>query len=507
MAAAQDLLQRRSRLTPAQRALLEKRLSGGRGGRGEPAELAAAGEDEGSRITPRPGHGPAPLSWGESRLWHFARRRPQSGAYNVYHAVALSGPLSLPALAASLRVVVARHEALWSRFTAEEGAVLARTDPGLLPSGLPSGLPAIDLAGLPAADRGPEGLRVAVELATPRFDPERGPLLRTALLRTAAGEHALLFAVHHLVIDGWSLAVLVREVAAVYGELAAGRPSPLPAAAALQAADFAAWQRRRIAAGALAADLAWWRQHLAGAAPAGPAWPARLQAPGGRSTRLLAAELSEALKALAQRERATLFVTLLAGFQAALHLHRAETGVILGIPMALRGRPEAAGIVGCLLNLLALRPDLGGDPTFAELLRRVRDTFLGAFTHREAPIEWLARELAPQHDPGAVPWITVLFNMPSGGAGHAEPLRAHGVELAPLLTGEVGSELDLTFHAREVPGGLRLDLGYNANVLAPGEPERLLAGFATLLEEAAAHPGRRLSELAGTMATPVLKGN
>src|SRR5436305_1876547 len=376
MAAAQDLLQRRSRLTPAQRALLEKRLSGGRGGRGEPAELAAAGEDEGSRITPRPGHGPAPLSWGESRLWHFARRRPQSGGYNLYHAVA-----------------------------------------------------------------------------------------------------------------------------------PAGRPSPLPAAAALQAADFAAWQRRRIAAGALAADLAWWRQHLAGAAPAGPAWPARLQAPGGRSTRLLAAELSEALKALAQRERATLFVTLLAGFQAALHLHRAETGVILGIPMALRGRPEAAGIVGCLRNLLALRPDLGGDPTFAELLRRVRDTFLGAFTHREAPIEWLARELAPQHDPGAVPWITVLFNMPSGGAGHAEPLRVHGVELAPLLTGEVGSELDLTFHAREVPGGLRLDLGYNANVLAPGEPERLLAGFATLLEEAAAHPGRRLSELAGTMATPVLKGN
>src|SRR5881227_4041428 len=144
MAAAQDLSQRRSRLTPAQRALLEKRLSGGRGGRGEPAEAAAAGEDQSSRISRRSARGPAPLSFSESRLWHFARRRPESVAYNVYHAVALSGPLGLPALAASVRAVVERHEALWSRFTAEAGAVLARTDPGLLPSGLPSGLPVID---------------------------------------------------------------------------------------------------------------------------------------------------------------------------------------------------------------------------------------------------------------------------------------------------------------------------------------------------------------------------
>ncbi len=497
MSAGQDLSQRRSRLTPAQRALLEKRLSGGRG----QAEADAAGEDESWRMSPRPGSGPAPPSCGESRLWHFARRRPESDAYKVYHAVGLSGPLDLPALAASLRVVVERHEVLWSRFTAEDGALLARTDRGLLPPGLPSGLPVIDLGGLPEAGREFEGSRAAVELATPGFDPERGPLLRLALLRTAAAEHALLLAVHHLVIDGWSLAVLVREVAAVYGELAAGRPSPLPPAA-LQAADFAVWQRRRIDEGALAADLAWWRQHLAGVAPAGRAWPARPQAPGGRSTRLLGAELAAVLRALAQRERATLFVTLLAGLQALLHLHTVE-GAIIGIPTALRGRPEAAELVGFLLNLLALRPDLSGDPTFAELLSRTRDTFLGAFTHREAPIEWLARELFPGHDPGVLPWVTVMFNMPSGGAGHAEPLRAHGVELTPLLTGEVGSELDLTLYVREVPGGIRLDLGYNANVLAPGEPERLLAGYAVLLGEAAAHPERRLSELAGALASVV----
>jgi hypothetical protein len=476
---------RRSRLTPAQRALLAKRLRGSGA-----AEAETAGEEDTWRISPRAGSGPAPLSFGEVRLWHFARQRPESAAYNVYHAVGLSGPLDLPALAGSLRAVVERHQGLWSRFILEAGGLVARTAPDLLPS-RPS---LIDLSGLPEARRGAEGLQATMDLATPGFDPERGPLLRTALLRNAAKEHALLLAVHHLVIDGWSLALLVRDLAAVYGAFAAGRPSSLPPAA-LQASDFAVWQRRRIGVGALAGDLAWWRQHLAGASPAGIAWPVRPWSAAGRCMRMLGPETAEALKELSQRERVTLFVALLAGLKAVLHRHTAETDVIVGTPVALRGRPEMTGIVGCLLNLLALRTGLGGDPTFAELLRRVRDTFLGAVTHREAPIEWLAEEMCPDHDPGAAPWIRVLFNMPSGEAGHAEPLRAHGVELLPVLTGEVGSDLPLTFYAREVPGGIRLDLGYNAGVLAPGEPARLLERYAALLGKAAAHPERRLSEL------------
>jgi hypothetical protein len=481
---------RRSRLTPAQRALLAKRL------RGDLAETPAEQADDAFKIAPLAAGSaviPSPLSFAQTRLWHFAAGRPGSAAYNVYYAVGLRGPLDLRAFARSVLAVVERHHALWSRFPLRAGEPAAELAADLLPTALPL----IDLSGLAEAPREAEALAVATELAAPGFDLTQGPLLRTSLLRTGSEAHALLVAVHHIVIDGWTLALLTREIAAFYAAFAAGEPSPLPDPP-LQSADFTVWQRRRVEEGALAADLAWWRTHLAGAPADGLILPARPGAPLGRCTLIVGPPVVvEALKALAQRERVTLFVTLLAGLKALLHHYTAATDIIVGTPVVLRGRPEAAGIVGFLLNLLALRTDVGGDPTFAELLRRERDSFLGAFTHREAPLEWLAAELLPGRDPGNAPWIRVMFNMPSGGAGHQEPLVAHGAEVEPLLTGEMGSEFPLTFYAREVGERIRLDLGYNANVLAPGDPARLLERFAALLEEAAARPERRLSELAG----------
>jgi len=478
---------RRSRLTPAQRALLAKRL------RGDLAETPAEQADDAWKIAPwavGPAGIPAPLSFAQTRLWHFAAGRPGSAAYNVYYAVGLRGPLDSAALARSVRAVVERHQALWSRFPLQAGELAAEVSAALLPTALPL----IDLSGLGEAPREAEALADATELAAPAFDLTQGPLLRTALLRTGPEAHALLFAVHHIVIDGWTLALLTREIAAVYAAFAAGQPSPLTDPP-LQSADFTVWQRRRVEEGALAADLAWWRTHLAGAPAAGLILPEQPGAPLGRCTLIVGPPVVEALKALAQRQRVTLFVTLLAGLKALLHHHTAATDIIVGTPVVLRGRPEAAGIVGFLLNLLALRTDVGGDPSFAELLRRERDSFLGAFTHREAPLEWLAAELLPGRDPGNAPWIRVMFNMPSGGAGHQEPLVAQGIEIEPLLTGEMGSEFPLTFYAREVEERIRLDLGYNANVLAPGEPARLLERFAALLGEAATRPELRLSEL------------
>jgi hypothetical protein len=479
---------RRSRLTPAQRELLAKRLRGGLAD-----SPGAAPEVDPWTMTPRPAPDlPAPLSYVQTRLWHAAAAEPESPASNVYYAVGLRGPLRPSALERSVRAVVERHHALWSCFPLRAGEPVAEVSAALLPTALPL----IDLAGLPEAAREAEAFTLALALAAPPFDLARGPLLRTVLLRTGPESHALLLAVHHVVIDGWTLGLLTREIAAFYAALAAGQPSPLPEPP-LQAADYAVWQRRRVTAGALAADLAWWRTHLDGAAADGLVLPERPGAPLGRCTVSVEPPVVEALKTLAQRQRVTLFVTLLAALKALLHGHTAATDVIVGTPVVLRGRPEAAGIVGDLLNLLALRTDVSGDPTFAELLRRERDAFLGAFTHREAPLEWLAEELLPGRDPGNAPWIRVLFNMPSGGAGHQEPLVAHGVEVEPLLTGEMGSEFPLTFYAREVGERIRLDVGYSAGVLAPGEPARLLERFAALLGEAAARPELRLSELAG----------
>jgi len=479
---------RRSRLTPAQRALLAKRL------RGDLKETPAEEADDAWKIAPRPdGPGrPAPLSFAQGRLWHFAASQPGIAAYNVYYALGLLGPLDLPALARSVRAVVERHHALWTRFPRRKEGLAAEVSAELLPAILPL----IDLSALDEGRRGPEAQALAIELAAPAFDLEQGPLLRIALLRTVPEAHALLLAVHHIVIDGWTLALMTREIAAFYAAFAAGQPSPLPEAP-LQSADFTVWQRRRVAEGAFAADLEWWRTHLAGAPAEGLSLPERPGAPLGRYTLAVAPPVVEALKALAQRQRVTLFVTLLAGLKALLHLHTGATDVVVGTPVVLRGRPEAAGIAGFLLNLLALRTDVSGDPTFADLLSRERDSFLDAFSHREAPLEWLAAELLPGRDPGDVPWIRVMFNMPSGGAGHHEPLLAHGVEIEPLLTGEMGSEFPLALYAREMGERIRLDLGYKANVLAPGEPARLLEGFAALLGEAAARPELRLSELAG----------
>jgi len=484
-----DLAERRARLTPAQQALLARRLRSGAAG---PAEMADRS------ITPRPEPGPAPASFGQRRLCQLAISRPASLAYNVYYAVGLRGPLDAAVLARSVQSVVERHEALRTRFEVRDGEVWAVTAPELIPSWLPL----IDLSSLPAAAaREAEGPRIVSELSTPRFDLLNGPLLRTALLRVAPAEHSLLLAVHHAVIDGWTLALITRDVAQAYEAFAAGRRPSWPAGP-LQSADFAHWQRQRVGEGALAENLAWWRRHLAGAPPEGLSWPSRPQAPGGRATLCLGPDLVGGLKALAQRERVTIFITLLAGLDALLHHCTGQTDLIVGTPLALRGRPEAAGIVGFLLNLLPLRTDLSGDPTFLDLLHRVRDSFLGALAHREPPIEWLAEKLLPAHPPESLPWIRAVFNMPSSDAGHADPLRAGPLEIQPLLTGEMGAEFDWTFYARELAGGIRLDLGVNANLLLPGEPARLLQAFAALLGEIVLRPQRRLSELAEAFMTP-----
>ena len=493
MSKPQDLADRRSRLTPAQRALLEKRL--------RPAGQAEAAEQEArASIVPREDRGaPAPLSFAQERLWRFAQREPASAASNVYHAIGLKGPLDLATLTAAVRAVFTRHEVLRTRFVQGPEGLRAVADPDLVPASVPLA----DLSALPPASfREAEGLRTVVEFAAPLFDLPAGPPARIMLLRLGAAEHVLVIAVHHIIIDGWTLALFAREVAGACEALAAGR-APEPAFAPLQYADFAAWQRRRVEEGALTTGLAWWRKHLAGAPREGLAWPSRPQAPAGRSTLLLNAELSDALRALAQRERVTPFITLLAGLKTLLHLKTGQRDLIVATPVALRDRPEASGIMGLLLNLLALRTDLSGDPAFLGVLHRVRDTFLGAFSHREAPIEWLAAKLVPESGPEApMPWLRVLFNMPSGEAGHSEPMRAGGIEVQPLLTGEMGGELDLTFYARELPAGIRLDLGYNANLLAPGEAGRLLEGFAVLLGEVSAQPERRLSELSGVPLAP-----
>ena len=569
---------RLDRLSPERRALLAKRLSAlsaggagggaGAGGAGVAAEPAAphAAAPSGSgeplaRRAATPAGGGEPLSPAQMRLWRVSQGEPRRALYNLFHAVRLAGPLRRPALAAALATVTARHEALRTRFVETTAGPEARVDPapgtgpapetepapgiaselGAIPgpAGLP--LPLVDLAALAEARARRAAERALGELAERRFDLARGPLLRAVLLRFSPAEHALLLIVHHIAIDAWSLTILVREMAAAYAAHAAGQARrELPPA--FQAGDFTAWQARRLRAGALDAEVGWWRQRLAGAAPEGMAWPPRgraaaAAAAGGRASLVLDAAQAAPLRELARRQRVTLFVAALAAWKTLLHLRGGERDVTVGTVMAWRERPEAAGLVGLLLNLLVLRTDLGGDPTFAELLGRVRETAFEAFAHPQAPFEHLAAQLLPEpaaatvgaaaaaaaaagadHRPATsaapatpptpsapptTPWIRGVVNMPLGEATHAAPLAAAGLEISPVLTGETGSELDWTLHAREQDGGIRFDFGHAPGLFAPGEAAALLDELGALLAAAAADPRRRLSQLSPPMLAGV----
>jgi hypothetical protein len=542
---------RLDRLSPERRALLAKRLRGlaaglaaGAGDGPEPGAAASAPGGGGEPLAPRaasPAGGGEPLSPAQLRLWRVVQAEPRRALYNLFHVVRLSGRLRYPALAAALAHLVARHEALRMRFVESAAGPEVRIDPAHEPASGPgtaaaSGivaapLPRIDLGALaePRARRAAE--RALAELAERRFDLARGPLLRAALLRVAPAEHALVLVVHHIVIDAWSLTVLVRELAAAYAAASAGaprgaagdvavrrdsgpaaaataarrEPSPSPVASppALQAGDFTAWQARRLRAGEVDGEVAWWRQRLAGAPAGGMQWPLRGRpeaagAAGGRASLVLDAAWAAPLRELARRERVTLFVLALAAWKALL-LHRGgERDVLVGTVMAWRGRPETAGLVGLLLNHLVLRTDLGGDPTFVELLGRVRETAFEAFAHEQVPFEHLAAALLPAAGGAGLPpapWIRGVVNMPLGEAAHAAPLSAAGLEIAPVLTGETGSELDWTLHAREDDGGIRFDFGHAPGLFAPGEAAALLDELGALLAAAAADPRLRLSLL------------
>jgi hypothetical protein len=508
-AASADLAERRSRLSAAQRQLLEKRLARG-----------AAAPAAGAAVRPRPpdlaGRG-EPLSFAQQRLWRLAKRMPDSTAYNVYHGVRFTGRLNARALAAALGRLVERHEALRTRFPETSQGSVALVSPaasGAAPLPLP--LPLIDLAALAERPARQAFERALGDQAGRPFDLARGPLLRASLLRTGPAEHILLLIVHHIVIDGWSLTVMVRDLIALYasgaGGGAAAPPWPELPAPPLQAADFALWQRQLVSGGELDEELAWWRRRLAGVAPRGMRWPPpdlRLgEAPGGSASLRLGPAASAALKALARRERATLFVVVLAGWMAILNRRSGEDDVLVGTPVALRDRPETAELVGFLLNLLVLRTDFGGDPEFVEVVRRVRETTLEALTHQRVPFERLAAELAAEAagEAGAggaalpMPWIRGLFNMPTGEAAHAAPLQLPELEVEPAFTGEMGSELDWAFYARETDGAIQFDLGYSPGQFAPGAAAALLGELAALLAQVTSDPRRRLSSLglAGT---------
>ena len=476
------------RLSPEERACVADQLRRRR----------ARTEASAKRIPRRaPGSGPVPASMAQERLWFMDRLAPGNSVFNMPSPLRLRGPLDPEFLERSFREIFRRHESLRTRFEERDGAPVQV----VFPPG-PWFLPRVDLGALPADAGRREAEQLAAEEGGWPFDLSRGPLLRAVLVVIAEEEHALLMTCHHIVSDGWSMNVLVRELTACYLAFATGRPSPLPELP-IQYADYAAWQRARLAGGGLEEQTGYWRERLAGA-------PAHLDLPldrprpavqtyrGDSVTLSLSRDLSSRLQALGVAESASLFMTLLAGLAVVLHRWSGQDDVVLGTPMAGRERPETEGLIGYFLNLLALRTSLSGNPGFRGLLRRVRESALDAYSHQAVPFERLLLELEVERDLSRPPVFQILFNMLNLPEPGAELPGGLAVEpFGPLAT---EAKYDFTLYAQEGPDGVHFNLLYNPDLFDPGRMEELLRQLWTVLEQVARDPDRPLESL--SLVTP-----
>ncbi|HXO18741.1 MAG TPA: amino acid adenylation domain-containing protein, partial [Thermoanaerobaculia bacterium] len=435
-----------------------------------------------------------PLSFSQERLWLLDQLDPGDLSYNLPAAVRMRGRLDVAALAASLSEVVRRHAVLRTRFAVSAERPVQVIAPAARPA-----LPVIDLEGLPAARRVEEAERLSATVIWQPFDLAVGPLFRAVLLRLAVEEHVALLVQHHIVSDGWSVAVMVREVGELMRALARGEPPLLPALP-VQYADFAAWQRQWLAGDVLAEEVAHWRRELDAAPevlelpwdrprPAGE-W----RGPNGMLPVSLGEGLGRRLRALCRREGVTLYMALLAAWAALLGRHSGADDLLVGSPVANRTRMETEGLIGFFVNLLVLRADLAGDPAGSELLARVRKRALAAYAHQDLPFARLVAELRPQRSLAHTPLFQVLLTL-QNAPGIPLELPGLTVESLALPIAPPTARYDLSLTLAEGPAGLRGMLEYRRDLCDPTTAARLLAHLEALLAGLVADPRSRLSQL------------
>jgi amino acid adenylation domain-containing protein/non-ribosomal peptide synthase protein (TIGR01720 family) len=480
-----DLREERLRsLSPAKRALLLQALRQKQGhGRQEP------------RIPRRAETGHAPLSFAQERLWFLDQLEPGRALYNIPVALRIEGPLERRALALALGEIVRRHEALRTIF-----GVRADVPVQLVQPAAPFELPVVDLSELPETAREATALRLAGEEAARAFDLARGPLLRGLLLCLAGPGnpmvHAAVLTMHHITSDGWSMAILVREVVALYTAFAQGRPSPL-ADLPVQYGDFAAWQHSWLHSELLENELSFWRRQLTGLPPllelpADRPRPATQSYRGATRPLFLPGGLARQAEALAQREGATMFMVLLSGFLALLARHAGQDDLAVGTPVAGRNWQEVENLIGFFVNTLVLRGDLSGEPSFRELLGRVREITLAAYAHQDVPFERLVQALTPQRTLAHTPLFQVMFALQNAPTGS---LEIPGLALRPLGTAGNTAKFDLTLTLEEHDGGLTGGVEYATDLFDGTTVDRLVAGFERLLAAALSAPELSVPEL------------
>ena len=437
--------------------------------------------------------GPLPLSFAQQRLWFLDQLEPNSSLYNLPLALRLRGELQPEALRRTLTEIVRRHEALRTRFEAVNG-----TPAQIITPPMEAMWSVFDLSGEAPEEREREVLRLASEEARRPFDLARVPLWRASLLRLGENEHVVLFTMSHIVSDGWSMGVLVREVAALYAAYLRGEDSPLPELP-IQYADYAVWQREWLQGEILAQQMDYWRKRLEGA-------PGEIELPtdrprpvvethvGGSCAFRLEPDLSGALKALSRGEGVTLFMTLLAAFKALLSRYSGQSDLVVGTPIANRARPEIEGLMGFFINQLVLRTDLSGEPSFRQLLGRVREVCLGAYGRQDVPFEKLVEELQPERDLSRTPLFQVMIVLQNAPMGE---LELPGLQLSEITYTGAGEmvKFNLTLTMVESKTGIDGALEYNADLFDQSTITRLIRHFEQLLSGAAANAEQKVYEL------------
>ena len=439
-------------------------------------------------------------SFSQQRLWLLQQLEPGDTSYNMRQAIRMKGALDAGALRKALGAIAARQEALRTTFAVFDGSPVQVIAPVF---DVP--LPVEDLSSLTGAEREEAVQRRAHEAARKPFDLERGPLFRAGLLRLGEEEHVLLSSIHHIVCDGWSMGVFQRELGALYEAFSGGEPSPLPELP-IQYADYALWQRQWLTGRVLEQQLGYWRRRLAELPvlelPTDHPRPAVQTHRGARQELVLPESLTEALKELGRREGATLFMVLLGAFQVLLSRYSGQEDVAVGTPIAGRNQAETEGLIGFFVNTLVMHTDLSGDPSFREVLSRVREVALGAYDHQDLPFEKLVEELKPERDLSRTPLFQVFFNMVNVPSSRIE-LPGLTIETIQRYSelGESESKFDITLYAREREEGIGLRAVYNADLFERDTISVILGHFRTLLEAIAADPERRLSSLSLLNAT------
>ncbi len=437
-----------------------------------------------------------PLSFPQQRLWFLDQLEKERDTHHMSISLRLTGTVNLTALEQSLTEMVCRHENLRTTFQFRNGEAVQ-----IIASPFPVKLPVVFLQNKSEVEQRAEIQRLATQAHQQPFELAQGPLLRFTLLRLREQSHILLLTIHHVIFDGWSIKIFIRELSTLHTAFSIGEPSPLPKLP-IQYADFAYWQRQWLTGEVLETLLNYWKQQLKEAPPllelpTDRPRPSIQTYRGAKQVSELSPSLSQGLKTLSRQASVTLFITLLSAFKLLLSRYTGQTNIVVGTPIAGRNRTELENLMGFFINTQVLYTDLSGNPSFHELLSRVREVALGAYAHQELPFEKLVEELQPERNLSYTPLFQVWFNMINLADSQNEKQNEQsGLTIERFsLSEEIPSQFDLTLYVQEKDQAIQLTFVYNVDLFDATTITRLIGHFQTLLENIVTDPDKRLSSL------------